>query len=374
MPNDPAISILHVLAPADVGGLETVVLHLTAEQLRRGERVAIAAVVEPGRADQPFVRSAAQAGVPVSPIELPARAYLRERGAIQTLCRQIRPDVLHTHGFRADVLDGPLAHRVGAASVSTVHGFLSSNWRGRVYEWLQERSYRHFDAVVAVSRLIATRLAKSGVPANRVHVLPNAIHLSSEHATRDAARRELNLPAEAFLIGWIGRLSREKGPDVMLKALGELDSSVRLSVLGAGREAEALRQLATTLDIDHRVHWHGNVSNASRLISAFDVVALTSRTEGTPMVLLEAMNSQIPVVATSVGGIPDVVSEREANLVPPEDPAAVAEAVRRVRSEPLAATQKAIAAKARLEEHYQVASWADRYDQVYRHALQKLRR
>src|SRR5204863_6335012 len=114
--------------------------------------------------------------------------------------------VLHTHGFRPDVLDGPVAHRIGAASVSTVHGFLAGTWRGRIYEWLQERSYRRFDAVVAVSRLIGTRLLNSGVRADRVHVVPNAIRFS-EHETRNDARRELDLPDDAFVIGWIGRLS-----------------------------------------------------------------------------------------------------------------------------------------------------------------------
>jgi glycosyltransferase involved in cell wall biosynthesis len=367
------LSILHVLAPAEVGGLETVVLNLTAEQQRRGHAVAIAAVVAPDRAEHPFVRSMAQTGIPVYPIEVATRAYLHERRAIQRLCLRIGPNVLHTHGFRPDVLDGPVAHRIGAASVSTVHGFLAGTWRGRIYEWLQERSYRRFDAVVAVSRLIGSRLVDSGVRADRVHVVPNAIRFS-EHGTRNDARRELDLPDDAFIIGWIGRLSHEKGPDVMLRALKELETDVRLCVLGSGRDADALRRLTSMLDIEHRVYWRGVIPNAKRVLSAFDVIALTSRTEGTPMVLLEAMNALIPVIATKVGGIPDVISEREGSLVPPEDPQAVAQAVRDVRSDPFAAMQRALTANRRLENQYNVASWADQYDQVYRRALQRLQR
>src|ERR687888_2268575 len=152
--NTRPLSILHVLAPTDVGGLETVVINLSAEQRRRGHAVAIATVVPPGRPDHPLFARVARTGIAVHTVALGARAYLRERRMIGRLCQRIRPDVVHTHGFRPDILDAPAARKNGAASVTTVHGFLAGTWRGRVYEWLQERSYRRFDAVVAVSRAI----------------------------------------------------------------------------------------------------------------------------------------------------------------------------------------------------------------------------
>jgi len=106
----------------------------------------------------------------------------------------------------------------------------------------------------------------------------------------------------------VGRLSREKGADVILDAIAACKPPWRLSIIGDGPERERLKQQAARLGITDRVTWHGPVSNAGKLLSAFDAFVLSSRTEGTPIVLFEAMHSGVPIVTTSVGGVPDVVS------------------------------------------------------------------
>jgi glycosyltransferase involved in cell wall biosynthesis len=226
-----------------------------------------------------------------------------------------------------------------------------------MYERVQVRAFRRFDAVVPVSRPLVDRLARAGVPHARMHLIPNAFMPSAVALPRAEARRQLGLDPQAFTVGWVGRLSHEKGADVLLDALALLD--VEAVVIGDGRDASRLRAHPA------RVRWAGVVPGAGALLSAFDVFVLSSRTEGTPIVLLEAMSAGVPIVTTAVGGVPDVVSPREALLVRPEQPAALAEAIRRVRDDPAGAAERAVAAFRRLDA-YAPEPWLARYEDLYR--------
>src|SRR5262245_48084159 len=136
--------ILHVLAPGTLGGLERVVRSLAVAQRESAHEVCVAPVLEPPAADHSFLRSLAGCDVVVTPIELPPRSYLRERAAVAQLCDRLHPDVVHTHGYRADVVDAAVARRRGITTVTTVHGFTGGDWKNRIYERLQRRAFRRF--------------------------------------------------------------------------------------------------------------------------------------------------------------------------------------------------------------------------------------
>jgi len=360
------VLVLHVAAPAAVGGLERVV-HLLAEgQARSGEDVHVAGVFDRIGADHYLLDTLADRGVTTHPIELSARAYWRERAAMSELCRRLRPDVVHTHGTRPDVVDAEVARRLGIPVVTTVHGFTGGNWKNRFYERLQRRAYRKFNAVVAVSRPLGEQLIRGGVPRSRVHVVPNAFGEADPSLDRAAARGVLGVSQEGFLVGWAGRLSGEKGPDVLLDALRHItDLPVAVSVVGSGREQASLMTRVRSLGLEQRVRWHGAVRDAGRLFAAFDAFVLSSRAEGTPMVLFEAMATGVPIVATRVGGVPDVVSPAEAVLVPPDDPFALATEIRAVYHNPVAAHERARRARERLYRDFSVAPWLGRYEAIY---------
>jgi glycosyltransferase involved in cell wall biosynthesis len=157
-----------------------------------------------------------------------------------------------------------------------------------------------------------------------------------------------------------------KGADVFLRALAELkDVPWCASVVGDGPERPRLERLALALGLSDRVAFHGLVNDAARLFPAFDLYVLSSRSEGTPIVLFEAMAAGVPVVATAVGGVPDVVSDREALLVPPQDPSALAQAIRTAFCNPGAARARVTAARARLTRDFTVSGWVASYDAVY---------
>jgi len=365
-----AMRVLHVVAPAAVGGLERVVQTLSVTQRAAGDDVHLAVIpVENGGSEERFLAPLRAVDVPAYVCAVPRHGYFQERAAIAALCERLRPDIVHTHGYRPDVVDGGVGRRYGAAVVTTVHGFTGGGFKNMVYEHLQRAVLRRRDAVVAESRPLARQLADSGVPLERLHVVRNACE-PPPLVARVHARATLGLPSAGFVIGWVGRLSHEKGLDVLLVALAGLrDLPVTLAVLGDGPARAGLTALAEGAGVADRIHWCGVVPDAARVFSAFDALALSSRTEGTPIVLLEAMAAGVPVVATAVGGVPDVLPLDGGLLVPPEAPAALAVALRSLFDEPEAAAARALVARARVERELAVRPWADRYRDVYHAAL-----
>jgi glycosyltransferase involved in cell wall biosynthesis len=264
------------------------------------------------------------------------------------------------------VLHGGVARRLGVPTVTTVHGFCGGGLKNRFYERVQRLAFRRFDAVVAVCRPLAESLIASGVRHGQIHIVPNAYTTSTPTLDRGSARQQLSIPEDEFVLGWVGRLSQEKGADVFVDALARLaDLPVAVSVLGDGPERERLQARATARGIGDRIRWHGVVPEAGSFFRAFDAFVLSSRTEGCPMVLFEAMAVRVPIVATEVGGVPDVVSPAEGALVAPDNPNALAEAIRELHCNQARAASRADAARDRLLSDFQLQPWLDRYQAIY---------
>jgi glycosyltransferase involved in cell wall biosynthesis len=364
--------VLHVVAPSHVGGIERVVQLLATAQHQAGDAVSVVAVSGPGEsaAVSTFLAPIEAGGVDAHRIEVPSRAYHQERRQLRDLCGRLATDVVHTHGYRVDVVDGAGFRRAGLPTVATAHGFVGGSLRNRGYEWLQRRALRGYHAVAAVSRGIAGRLEHSGVARSRIRVLPNAWRATTPLLTPAAARAELGIEGKEFRIGWIGRVEPEKGLDVMIDALSTMRGvQARLSVIGDGSCVPELRKRALEKGVGTLIDWHGVRPGAERLLAAFDVLVLSSRTEGIPMVLLEAMAAEIPVVATAVGGVPDMLGSEEALLVPSEDPRAIAEAVRSIWAQRADAEHRARAARARVHREFDVGPWVEGYRGLYLDAM-----
>jgi glycosyltransferase involved in cell wall biosynthesis len=224
---------------------------------------------------------------------------------------------------------------------------------------------RQFDLVVAVARPQAIRLVRFGIPATRIRVVLNAWCPDQVPLASDGARAALGIPLDRFHLGWVGRLSWEKGADIFLDAVSRLkDLPIAVSMVGDGAERRALEGKARRLGVGSLITWWGRLPAASRFFPGFDAFVISSRTEGTPIVLFEAMRSGVPVVAAAVGGIPDVVSDNEAVLVPPRDPAALAGAIRSLYDAPHAAAVRAGRARQRLSD-YDEARWLQCYQALY---------
>jgi glycosyltransferase involved in cell wall biosynthesis len=361
------LKVLHLIAPASFGGLERVVYALATSQLARKYDVRVVSLLDAGPREPPVMAELRAAGVAVVPLVHGPRSYRAQRRSILDLCELVQPDVIHSHGYLPDGLSAALGSRLNAIRVTTVHGFTRGGWRNRLNEWLQVQSYRRVDAVVAVSRKLATELSLSNWLRNKVRTVPNAWTPMRSLKSRDTARREMGLTDSAFTIGWVGRISHEKGLDILIDALPRLgDVPLRVVVIGDGSERQRLRAEAADLGLSGRVIWLGEMRDAASLMSGFDLLVISSRTEGTPITLFEALHAGVPVIATNVGGIPDVVSGAEAVLIPPDAPSALAAAIRSVHGDSASAAARAGLARERLERDFAVGPWVAAYEGIYR--------
>jgi glycosyltransferase involved in cell wall biosynthesis len=227
---------------------------------------------------------------------------------------------------------------------------------------------------VAVSEPIVERLARRGVARSRIHLIPNAFDGAASVVEREAARERLGLPKDEFTVGWVGRLSAEKGPDVFIDAIQHLAQPLpAAAVVGGGLDEQLLRERAERLGVAERLRWLGVVPGAGALIGAFDVFVLSSRTEGIPIVLLEAAAAGVPIVATRVGGVPSMFPDGEVSLVAPDDPHALAAAIDAMRSDPAAARSRAAAARRRVERDFAPRPWLERHEALYRSLSERRR-
>ena len=341
-----SVRVLTVIAPGPTGGAETVVRSLTSAMRAAGHPLTLAACWCRGEQRPQLVEQARSDGVEVREVVVPHRRYLAELDELRRAVREHEPDVVHTHGYRSDLLAGLAARLEDVPVVSTVHGFTGGGVKNRLFERLQVMAYRSFDRVVAVSVPLSRTLEARGVSEEKIDVIPNAWTGEAELRTRAESRRELGLPDGEPVLGWVGRVSEEKGLDVAVRALSRLQSA-RLAVIGDGPETEAVKRLASGLGVAERVHWCGRVPEAAPLFPAFDLFVLSSRTEGTPMAVFESMAAGVPVVAARVGGVPEQIDEETGYPVPPEDPGAVAGAVEAALADPGEAGRRAPGARTR---------------------------
>jgi glycosyltransferase involved in cell wall biosynthesis len=365
-----ALRILHVAAPAPAGGLERVVEALAVGHHSRGHTVAVATVLFDDR-PHPLVNALRAQDVEVLEISVSPRAYLSERRLLRDACRAFRPHVMHTHGYRTDVVDRGVAKKLGIATVTTVHGpSMNGGLKGALYERLQRANYRRFDAVVAVSAALYEKTLVDGVRKDHLHLIHNAWGGLRSAMTRADARRALGISEDADVIGWVGRLIPVKGGDLFLEALHNMPSPRPIAVMiGHGIELESLRGRAAELGLTDNVRFYPDITDAGRYFPAFDAYVLSSRSEGLPVVVLEAMSARVPIVAAAVGGVPEAVTNTDAWLVTPGDTQAMADAIGDCLRNREEAAQRVERAAQRLSTHFAFSPWLDKYEQVYRSVL-----
>ena len=341
--------ILRVLTRLNVGGPAQHAVFLT-ERLQDADFTSLLAAGAVNREEGDMTWLATQRGVPVIPVpglrnEAGRIADLRAFVNLYRLCRVQRPDIVHCHTFKDRILGAMAARLAGVpATVVTFHG---TPFRGH-FTGLTAKVVLSADrfvgqrlahAVIAISERQREELIELAIaPPERVHVVRIGLDLRpllSAERVRGELRRELGLSADALLIGAIGRLVPIKRLDDFLTAARRVLSStariVRFVVVGDGGERRALERQARELGIASHVSFLGWRYDLARVYADLDVVALSSASEGTPACLLEGISAGVPVVATGVGGVPDIVEDGVTGLlVPAGDPGSLATALLRL--------------------------------------------
>ena len=289
---------------------------------------------------------------------------------VSALLRRRAFDVVHTHTAKAGVLGRIAARRSGVPRiVHTYHGFPFHEFQSRPrrggYVAIERRLGRITDVALCVGTGVAVEAIRRGLTLpERVRTIGVAVPDVPAPAAgaRDRARRALGIPLDATVVGAVGRLTYQKAPEDFLTALRELGRTRPDLVgvwVGGGDLAERIGRLAQA-GPGPRVVLAGERADVPEILPAFDVFALPSRYEGLPTVIVEAMACGIPVVATAVNAVGDVVVPGETGLlVPPQRPDRLAEAVGYLLNHPEAAARMAATARERLGGRYRVEALRD---------------
>src|SRR5579863_2676896 len=342
--------ILHLIHSEGVYGAELILLYLAREQQQRGHQVTLGSMRDPGTPQTPFEALAASYGVNVVPLRIAPRPTPRVRGALLSCARDLQAQLLHSHGYKANILLGLVPGGARPPAVATLHGWTTSRGlsRLRLYEWLDARALGRLEAAVVVARSMLELPALRALPPSKRHLIENGI---PPRATRlaDLAAQGVPAPPAALLdfmqraptLLAIGRLSAEKNFAQLIEAFARArpqgGNTHQLLIIGEGAQREALARQIETTGLAPAVKLGGYLAGADRLLAQAAGFVMSSLTEGLPLVLLEALQWQVPILATSVGAIPDLLRGGAGQLLPAGDLDALTGGLARLMQAPAAA-------------------------------------
>jgi glycosyltransferase involved in cell wall biosynthesis len=305
---------------------------------------------------------------------------VRERGSldpaiwrqVRDLVRSRRIDIVHSHEYKTNLLALLLSKVEPVAALATAHGWVGRHPRERYVYYPADRFVlSRFARVIAVSTDIREMLIGAGADPGRVTVLVNGIDpvaFRRERPKEAAARAALGLSPTETVVGSVGRLEAEKDYEGLIWAFARLPVAwgLRLVIAGDGTWRPRLERLVEGLGLSGRVRLLGHVGDVAALHHALDLFVLASRAEGTPNAVLEAMALETPVVATKVGGTPDLIrNDVDGLLVPAGDIEALSGAMCAALADRAAAERRARAARARVEREFSFEARVRRVESIY---------
>jgi len=389
--SEPRVKILRVIARLNMGGPALHVAYLTAGLTERGyDTTLVAGSLARGEDSMSFV--ADQRGVQVVQIDELGREISPLRDLVATLrlarlIRRERPQILHTHTAKAGTVGRVAALLAGSRRppiiVHTFHGHVLRGYFGPLrsyfFRLLERGLAAGTTALVAVSPEVRDDLVALGVaPSERFVVVRLGIELDErvapEQNGRAESRRYLGIPGDRFAVGWIGRMTAVKRTDdvlVAFKRLREDGVDAVLCMVGDGPDRTQLEQRAHELGVIRDTLFLGYQEHVAPFYSAFDALVLPSSNEGTPVSAIEALAAGRPVVATRVGGVPDVVRDgKDGFLVETGDTAELANRLAQLARDPELRERMGDAGRARVLPRYAVARLVDDVARPYRSLLE----
>ena len=293
---------------------------------------------------------------------------------LRRMVRERQIDIVHAHEYKTDLLCLLLGQFERVIPLATVHGWTGHSWRERaLYYPVDRRLLARFPRLIAVSEDIRRQLIASGAKTDRVDVILNGIDPDQFKRRPDretAARAAFGWEPKHFVVGAVGRLEPQKRFDLLIEAIAQVHRvhpHVRLVIAGEGGEKAALREQAARLLPPGVCLLLGHSDDVAAVHHGIDLFVQSSRYEGTPNVVLEAMAFETPIVATDVGGTVDVAHHLEhALIVPPGNADRLAQAILLVFADRDGARRRATAARHRIEGQLSFASRMRAVERVYR--------
>ena len=369
------MKILHIISSSGMYGAESVILNLSRLLNRRGHHSILGVFSNSANPNLQLHEGALAEGVESHLISCRGQIDRTVPASIRNLASATGAHVVHAHGYKADVYAWFGMRRTPTALVSTCHNWIDSNATVRLYGILDRRALRHYNAVVAVSQQVEATLVASGVPQSRISRIQNGIDLEPFQNALPSLRGHASSP-QAPLVGWVGRLSSEKGPDIFIRAAALVlprFPETRFLLVGDGPDRPSLEALIQQLGVGDAIQLVGRRTDIPAVFASFDLMVSSSRREGLPMAILEGMASGLPWVATSVGDVPTVVRQGETGLVvQPEDVDGLANALARLLGSPEERARMGVAAQNLVETSFSAQKMSSEYLAVYAAAQTKI--
>jgi len=363
--SDP-IRIFYFITEFDIGGAERCLWELARGMKRRGHEVHACALSGRGPVGEWLARD----GVPVLHLDARGKYDATCIFRLASILRRLRVDVFHSFLFHANFI-GRIAARLARVPVS-IGSIRVAEKRRRSHLIFDRLTIGLVDMEVSVSESVAAFSREvARIPENKLTVIGNAVDVDRfQRARRGALRRSLGVGDGAFLIGFIGRLERQKGLDILLEAFPRVTSEIpqaRLIVVGAGREETQFRSLAAQLGLGESAIFLGWRSDIPEILADLDLLAAPSRWEGMSNVILEALAAGIPVLAADVHGTREILADGlYGELIDgPPDPDALARGILRLQSNAERRSELSRSGPVHARSAFSIAAMIDHYARLY---------
>ncbi|MDA8235325.1 MAG: glycosyltransferase [Clostridia bacterium] len=365
------IKVLHVIGGGEIGGAEIHILHLLKNLDRQIFDIRLCCLFP-----RPFAQAAEEAGIPVDVINMKNKFNLLAVARMIKIIKERRIDIVHTHGVRANLV-GRLGAKLAGVKhiVTTVHSILEQDYpaplarfANKVMEKLTEGYVERF---VTVSDLLKKDLQTKGINPDKVVTIYNGINPEDFQSDRVATdvRGRFRIPVEVPVVGIIARMHPVKGHGVFLQAAKEVLTQLPQAcflIVGSGFHRPWVEAEAERLGLRKNVIFTGFMDDIPGVLAALDVLVISSLSEGFGLTAVEAMAMGVPVVATRVGGLPEIITHKENGLlVPAGDAGKMAKEILWLLENPVAGEAMAQKGRATVAEKFTVQGMAQQTQALY---------
>jgi glycosyltransferase involved in cell wall biosynthesis len=372
------MKVLHIISSGGMYGAEAVILNLSRTLNQDGHASVLGVFANSANPNLQLHEAAAKEDIESSLIACNGQFDSTTIAAIRDLVKHTRADVVHAHGYKADIYAWLALRRSRVPLVSTCHTWYDTDRMLVLYGIVDRFVLRGYAQVVAVSDEVKQRLLKAGVRERKVRLVRNGIDLQPfTGATPTLDTAPTSESSGPLIVGLVGRLAWEKGVDVFLRAAARVleqlpaqGPQARFVVVGEGPDRDKLNRLAAEFNLGDALRLLGRRDDMPGVYASLDIMVSASRQEGLPIAILEGMASARPIVATPVGEVPTVViDDRTGVLVPPDDVEALASAIAALLRDPERRAHLGVAARQLIEADYSAARMTADYLGIYNDAI-----
>jgi glycosyltransferase involved in cell wall biosynthesis len=367
------IRVAHLLHTMAYGGVETNILNWISRLDRARFEPHLVCFALPDGTEGAFVGAAARLGHEVDKIPWSRRKPIfAARRRLVEILRDRQADILHTHNTYADIVGALAARKLPIKTITTLYVWADLGWKRNLLQRVNRWAIGNFTCISAHCQDTYEKTLAMGVPQGRVRLLIcgfESHRVELEKAERLAKRRELGVADDHLLMVNIARLYPEKAQDALLRVFKHIHEgcpAARLWILGIGPLEGQLRALCTQLELDEVVSFRGFVDNLPSLLALVDMQLHPSNAEGVPLAICSGMAAGVPIVASRVGGLPEVIRDGQTGmLIAPGDEQAFVAATLELAAAPRRRASLGQAARQFIEGQYSLAQAVRNVEQTY---------